>query len=175
MRTNEAATITGRDNDVAQPISGKGAATAPVLAAVWCRSVGTSWTLELHELDDGTTSGKITDWVSSGVPIAQPEPEALANELLAERGLQLFRDSSAGPCTHSRQGIGYVCEDAELIKLAHRVWDDTAATTVHPVVLAARWIAAGFSADAAVRWIHMGIRSPQMAQQSVPSKPTVSQ
>lgn len=174
MRTNEAATITGRNNDVTQPISGKGAAMAPVLAAVWCRSVGTSWTLELHELDDGTTPGKIMDWVSSGVPIAQPEPEALANELLAERGLQLFRDSSAGPCTHSRQGIGYVCEDAELIKLAHRVWADTAATAVHPVVLAARWIAAGFSADAAARWIHMGIRSPQVAQQSVPSKPTVS-
>lgn len=174
MRANEATTITGRSNDIAHPTSGKGATTAPVLAAVWCRSVGTSWTLELHELDDGTTPGKITDWVSSGVPITQPKPEALANKLLAERGLQLFRDSSAGPCTHSRQGIGYVSADAELIKLAYQVWDGTTATTVHPVVLAARWIAAGFSADAAARWIHKGIRSPQMAQQKLPSTLTVS-
>ena len=174
MRTKEAATITGQNNDVAQPISGKGAATAPVLAAVWCRSVGTSWTLELHELDGGTTPGKISDWISSGVPIAQPEPEALVNEMLAERGLQLFPDPSAGPCTHSRQSIGYVCEDAELIKLAHRVREDTAATAVHPVVLAARWIAAGFSADAAAGWIRVGVHSTQVARQTVSSAPTMA-
>lgn len=171
MKTNEATTIAGRINDVARPTSGNGSATAPVLAAVWCRSVGTSWTLELHELDEGTTPRKIMDWMSSGVPIAQPEPQALANEMLAERGLQLFPDSSAGPCTHSRQGIGYVCEDAELIKLAHRLCDDTAAAAVHPVVLAARWIAAGFSADAAAGWIHEGVRSPQVAQKMVSSEP----
>ncbi len=158
-------------NAATRPTSGNGAAAAQVLAAVWCRSVGTSWTLELHELDEGTTPGKIIDWISSGVPIAQPEPEALANKLLGERGLQLFPDSSAGSCTHSRQGIGYVCEDAELIKLAHRVCDDTAATTVHPVVLAARWIAAGFSVDAAAGWIQVGVRSPQAAQQTVSSAP----
>lgn len=174
MRIDEATTITSRNNDVAQPTSGTGAATAPVLAAVWCRSVGTSWTLELHELDGGTTPGKIMDWISSGVPIAQPEPQALAIELLAERGLQLFPDPSAGPCTHSRQGIGYVCQDAELIKLAYRVRDDAAATAVHPVALAARWIAAGFSADAAAGWIHEGVSSPQVAQQMVPAAPTMS-
>jgi len=50
------------------------------------------------------------DWVSSGVPISQPVPDGLARELLAERGLQLFGDSSAGPGTHSRHRIGYVCE-----------------------------------------------------------------
>ena len=122
METKEATTkITDRNNDVAQPTSGSGSATAPVLAAVWCRSVGTSWTLELHELDGGTAPGKITDSISSGVPIAQPEPQALATEILAERGLRLFPDPSAGPCTYSRRGIGYVCTDTELIKLAYRV------------------------------------------------------
>jgi hypothetical protein len=85
-------------------------ATAPVLAVVWCRSVGTSWTLELHQLDGGTAPGTIVDWISSGVPISQPKPDALARGLLAERGLQLFGDSCAGPGTHSRHRIGYVCE-----------------------------------------------------------------
>lgn len=51
------------------------------MAAVWCRSVGTSWTLELHGLDGGTALGTILDWISSGVPIAQPEPDTLAREL----------------------------------------------------------------------------------------------
>jgi hypothetical protein len=174
MKTNEATRIPGRTNDVAQPTSGSGVATAPVLTAVWCRSVGTSWTLELRELDGGTTPGTILDSISSGMPIAQPEPQALAKEILAERGLRLFPDSSAGPCTYSRRGIGYVCTDVELIKLAYRVWNDTAAIEIHPVVLAARWIAAGFSADAAARWIHMGVHSPQAAQHTVSSAPTVS-
>ncbi len=71
MITNEAATITSR-NEVAEPSSDNGASAAHVLAAVWCRSVGTSWTLELHELGGGTAPGKIMDWISSGVPIGQP-------------------------------------------------------------------------------------------------------
>jgi hypothetical protein len=37
-----------------------------VLVAVWCRSVGTTWTLELHELDSGMTLGTLVDWISSG-------------------------------------------------------------------------------------------------------------
>ncbi len=167
MRTTETfSTVTGRKY-VGGPTSDDTVASAPVLAAVWCRSVGTSWTLELHELGPGMAPGKIMDWISSGVPISQPEPEALARELLAERGLQLFRDPSAGPGTRSRHGIGYVCGDAELIKLAHVVRDDAAETGVHPVVLAARWIAAGFSADAAAARILAGVRSPLVAQQKV--------
>lgn len=104
------------------------------------------------------------DWVCSGVPASQPESDTLARELLAERGLQLFRDSSAGPCTRSRHGIGYVCRDAELIKLAHLVRDDAAEPEVDPVMLAAQWIAAGFSADAAAGSISQGTHSPQASQ-----------
>lgn len=159
-------TATGRRH-AAQPTSNGAVASAPVLAAIWCRSVGTSWTLELHELGPGMARGKIMDRISSGVPISQPEPEALARELLAERGLQLFRDSTAGPGARSRRGIGYVCGDAELIKLAHVVRDGAARAGVHPVVLAARWVAAGFSADAAAGWILAGARSPREAQQTV--------
>lgn len=108
MRTNETATITSGKYAVGPPTSHDVAATAPVLAVVWCRSVGTSWTLELHQLDGSTAPETIVDWISSGVPISQPEPDALAHELLAERGLRLFRDSSTGPCTHTRHRIGYV-------------------------------------------------------------------
>ena len=161
-----ALTVTGRKY-AGRPTSDDVAASVPVLAAVWCRSVGTSWTLELHELGPGMARGKVMRWISSGVPISQPEPEALARELLTERGLHLFRDSSAGPCTHSRHGIGYACNNAELIKLAHIVRDGAAETGVHPVVLAARWVAAGFSADAAAERIFGGVRSPQEAQQTV--------
>jgi hypothetical protein len=89
---------------VGQPTSDDVASVAPVLAAVWCRSVGTTWTLGLHQLSRGTPRTTLVDWISSGVPISQPEPDAL----LAERGLRLFRDSSADPCTHNRRGIGYV-------------------------------------------------------------------
>lgn len=43
------------------------------------------------------------------MPISEPAPpEALAHALLAERGLQLFRDPSTGPGADTRHGIGYV-------------------------------------------------------------------
>ena len=103
-----AAAITGRDHPLGVATSVD--AVADALTAVWCRSVGTSWTLELYEPGGGGALGTITDWIPSGVPISQPEPsEALARELLAQRGLQLFGDSSAGPSTHNRRGVGYVC------------------------------------------------------------------
>ena len=50
----------------------------------WLRcgaAVGTSWTLELYQLSRGTPTMTLVDWISSGVPISQPEPEALAEEL----------------------------------------------------------------------------------------------
>ncbi|MGH3896960.1 MAG: hypothetical protein ACRDTA_01650 [Pseudonocardiaceae bacterium] len=95
------------------------AAVAPVLAAVWCCSVGATWTIELHKLDRGTALGTTVDWISSGVPTSQQLPhEDMARDLLAARGLHLYLDSTAGPCTHSRHSIGYVCADAEVIALA---------------------------------------------------------
>lgn len=97
-----------------------GAAAKDALAAVWCRSVGTSWTLELHELNDDRTLGRITDWIISGVPIRQPPPDRLAPKLLAERGLRLVRNPRVGPRTRSRRGIGYACPDTEPITPARQ-------------------------------------------------------
>jgi len=82
---------------------------AEVMAAVWCRSVGSAWTLELRELDRDTGLGPIRDWISSGVPISQQvPPETLARSLLAEHGLALIRVPATGPGTHTRRPIGYV-------------------------------------------------------------------
>jgi hypothetical protein len=134
-----------------------------VLTAVWCRSVGTSWTLELHKLRRGTALGPVVDWINSGLPISQPAPQALARPLLAQRGLHLFRDPSTLLGTHSRHRIGYVCRNAEVIKLAHLVAAHATEAGMHPVVLAAQWVTAGFTADAAAAWIRQGIQSPPAA------------
>jgi len=84
-------------------------AAAAVLAVLWCRSVGSAWTLELRELDRDTPLGTIRDWINSGVPISQPmPPETLARALLAEHGLHLVRVSSTDRVTHTRRGVGYV-------------------------------------------------------------------
>lgn len=55
-----------------------------------------------HHLDAGTRAldrdtplGTMAGWISSGVPVSQPEPDALAPELLAARGLRLLRDPPA--------------------------------------------------------------------------------
>jgi hypothetical protein len=173
MTINETGRI--RKDKVGRVALDKVAAIAPVLAAVWCRSVGTSWAMELHQRDGGTAHGTVVDWITSGVPISQSEPDALACGLLAERGLQLFRNSSVGPCTYSRHGIGYACTNAELIKLAQVARDDAAEIGVDPTVLAAQWAAAGFSADAAASWIRAGIHSPQVAQQTARLELRVSQ
>ena len=164
MTGSEVVTITGREHALERPTSHHPTAAAPVLVAAWCRSVGTFWTLELHRVDGGTAAGTIVDWITSGVPISQPEPHALTRELLAERGLHLFEDSSADPGTQQhRHRIGYVCADAEVIKLAHLVRDDAIKAEMHPVALASQWIAAGFSANAAAGWIRQGIHSPHTA------------
>jgi hypothetical protein len=118
---------------------------------------GTSPTRRRHGVRDGR------GLISSGVPISQPEPDALARGLLAEHGSQLFRNASVGPCTYSRHGIGYVCTNVEFTKLAQVVRVDAAEIGADPVVLAAQWVAAGFSADAAASWIRMEIHSPSVA------------
>jgi anti-anti-sigma factor len=93
----------------APPASGT---PALLLAAVWCSSVGSTWTLELRELDRDTGLGTVVEWISSGVPVCYPEPSALACELLAARGFRLVRES-ADPGSRSRRCLGYVCADTE--------------------------------------------------------------
>lgn len=159
---NQPAGLPSNDTAPTKYPTGDTAATPPVVAIVWCRSVGTSWTLELHQLCRGTPHTTLTDWISSGVPISQPAPpEALARKLLAQRGLHLFSDTFAGPSTGTRRGVGYAAADAELISLAHLVADHATEAGLHPVILAAQWVAAGFSAEAAARWIRQGVRLPK--------------
>ncbi|HET9118178.1 MAG TPA: hypothetical protein VFN75_08930 [Pseudonocardiaceae bacterium] len=101
------AVITGSKDALGEAPSDN--AAAGLLVATWCRSVGSTWTLELHELHQNTTLGTIRDWISSGVPILQPAPSTtLARALLAEHGLELIRDSATGLSTHTRRPIGYV-------------------------------------------------------------------
>ena len=87
----------GDHTDRAAAATSANTAEVGALTAVWCCSVGATWTLELRELDHGRPFGAIVDWISSGVPVSQPAPEALAHELLAARGLRLFSDSPANP------------------------------------------------------------------------------
>lgn len=85
-----------------------------LLEAVWCSSMGPTWTLELREVDGDTGIEEATDSISSGVPILQPEPTALAHKLLAARGLWLLCEST-GPGTRGRRWLGYVCASTELV------------------------------------------------------------
>lgn len=102
--------MTAREHIVSDPILDD--VKAPVLAVMWCCSVGVTWTLELRRLDCGNSVGTIVDWISSGVPICQPEPaREMARKLLAERGFHLFQDSCAGPNTRTRHSIGYVYDE----------------------------------------------------------------
>jgi hypothetical protein len=113
--------------------------------AVWCSSVGTTWTLELHEPTPDTTLGPLVDWISSGIPTSQPGPDkAKARALLAERGLHLCSETPVGPCTHSRRSIGYVSADSEVITQAHRVRD--AAAGARPVLRTAQRLTAASAA-----------------------------
>ncbi len=155
-----AARRTGRSYAGGAPSSPRVA--VKVVIALWCRSVGTSWTLELYEPDGAMAPGIIKDWITSGVPISQPAPEALARELLAERGLELFPDSSAGTCTHNRHRIGYASTNAELIRLAHLAREDATETGTHPVLLATQWITTGFSPDTATSRTREGTHSPHI-------------
>jgi hypothetical protein len=143
------------------------AVPAPVLAAVWCCSVGATWTVELHEFDRDAALGPIVDWISSGVPISDPEPTvALARELLTQRGFQLFPDSSAGPCCPHRHGIGYACRDADLITAAtHGVRPGRGpVATPTPRISDPPWVAPSprISRDGRVEAIETGAAGPQI-------------
>lgn len=132
---------------------------APVWTALWCCSVGLTWTLELRRFSSDTGLGALVNGISSGVPVTQPVPDALAAQLLDACGLWLFRDGLPGPATGSRYRIGYVSTDAALIRLAHLLGDDAAMAGVTPVILAA-WHTVGFSTSAATGWIRAGCLLP---------------
>lgn len=85
-------------------------------------------------------------WISSGVPITEPAPDSLAHELLAQRGYRLLHDPDHSQRTRSVRRLGFVSCDAELILLAEMIRAQPIEHLEHPLRLAARWTAAGFSA-----------------------------
>jgi anti-anti-sigma factor len=84
-----------------------------VLAAVWCSSVATVWTLELREVASDDQFGALVDSINSAVPVSQPAPHAQVQELVATRGLWLFCESPVGPSTSNRYHFGYVSVDTD--------------------------------------------------------------
>jgi hypothetical protein len=136
---------------------------ADVFAASWCCSVGTTWTVELRSVDHAA-QGRPAEWICSGVPTQQPAPEHQAADLLGQRGLLLFPvdpvdpldAAESPPRIRSRRLIGYVTRDPELMRLAKMLTDVAHADREHPMVVAARWVRRGYSADAAARRIIAG-------------------
>ncbi len=143
----------------------KGKPGSEVFAASWCCSVGATWTVELRPVDRATL-GRPVEWICSGVPTQQPTPERQTADLLRERGLLLFPADpvQSTPRTRSRRLIGYVTRDPEVMRLALMLADAVDAGCDHPLVLAARWIQAGYSAEVAARWIAAGVTWPELAQ-----------
>ena len=149
----------------------KHASDSSVLAASWCRSVGATWTVELRSVHTTAQTGPVVEWICSGVPTRLPTPERQTVDLLGEHGLLLFPDDpveavESVPRARSRRLIGYVTRDPEVIALALRVADavDTTDEGVgHPMVLAARWVQAGYSADTAASWVAAGVNWPEVA------------
>ncbi|MGH3601426.1 MAG: hypothetical protein ACRDQH_14325, partial [Pseudonocardiaceae bacterium] len=106
------------------------------------------------------------EWICSGVPTQQPAPERHTADLLGERDLLLFpaEPGEPAPRTRSRRLIGYVTRDPEVMRLALLLADVVESGWDHPMVVAARWVQAGHSADAAMPWITAGMNWPKAAE-----------
>ncbi|HVE96872.1 MAG TPA: hypothetical protein VNA67_07810 [Pseudonocardiaceae bacterium] len=93
-------------------------------------------------------TGPVVEWICSGVPTRLPTPERQTADLLGEHRLLLFPEDpveavESEPRSRSRQLIGYVTRDPEVIALALMLADAVDDGGDHPMVLAARWIQAG--------------------------------
>jgi hypothetical protein len=122
---------------------------------------------------DEVVPGHPVEWICSGVPTQQPAPERQLADLLRERDLLLFPVDPIEPIpqTRSRRLIGYVTRDAEVLRLALMIANVVDGGRDHPMVLAARWIQAGYTADAAARWVTAGVNWPKAAQTVMSTTP----
>jgi hypothetical protein len=130
--------------------------------------VGTTWTVELRSVHPTALTGHVVEWICSGVPTRLPTPEHQTIDLLGEHGLLLFPDDpveavESVPRARSRRLIGYVTRDPEVIALALLLADAADEGVGHPMVLAARWVQAGYSADTAASWVAAGVNWPEVA------------
>ena len=91
------------------------------------------------------------EWICSGVPTTQPAPESQTADLLRERELLLFpvEPAQRPSRTRSRQLIGYVTREPEVMRRALLIADAGDVRGEHPMILAARWVQAGCPADSA--------------------------
>lgn len=124
--------------------------------------------MELRSADDAAL-GRPVEWICSGVPTEQPTPERQTAALLGERDLLLFPVNPVSavdspPRSRSRRLIGYVTRNREVYRLAMMLRDVVEGGCDHPMVIAARWIQAGYTADTAARWIIGGVHWPKVAQ-----------
>lgn len=112
--------------------------------------------------------GPVVEWICSGVPTELPAPDDRTVDVLGERNLLLFPDDPAVPAprTRCRRVIGYVTRDPEVMRLALILAQVVAVAeeAAHPLLLAADWIEAGYSVDAAAGWVTAGITRPGVAQ-----------
>lgn len=148
-----------------------------VFAASWCCSVGATWTVELRSVD-GATKGRPAEWICSGVPTQQPAPDRQTGDLFRERGLLLFPvdpvdPAESPPRTRSRRLIGYVTRNPELVQLALMLTKVLDAGCDHPMIVAARWMQDGYSADTAYRWFASSASMPEVphVEQDAPATP----
>lgn len=145
-----------------------------VLVASWCRSVGATWTVELRSWHGrpvpnpagAAQGGPVVEWICSGVPTELPAPDGQTVEVLGARDLLLFPDGPVVPAprTRSRRVIGYVTRDPEVMRLALILAELIDQEPDHPMVLAAQWIQAGYSVDAAAGWVTAGVTWPSVAR-----------
>ena len=124
--------------------------------------------MELRSADDAAL-GRPVEWIFSGVPTEQPAPDRQTAALLGERGLLLFPVSPVSavdspPRSRSRRLVGYVTRNREVFRLAMMLRDVVDAGRDHPMVVAARWVQAGYPADTAARWVISGVHWPKVAQ-----------
>ena len=100
------------------------------------------------------------------MPTQQPAPERQTADLLGERDVLLFPVDPCEPApqTCSRRLIGYVTRDPEVMRLALLLADVVGPGWDHPVVVAARWIQAGHTAEAAMPWVTAGVNWPKAAE-----------
>ncbi|MGH3936717.1 MAG: hypothetical protein ACRDS1_17345 [Pseudonocardiaceae bacterium] len=119
-------------------------------------------------MDKAALTGPAVEWICSGVPTQLPAPERLTAHLLSERDLLLYPDGPVEAVESARQArcrrlIGYVTRDPGVIALALMLVGAVTEAPDHPMVLAAQWIQAGYSADMAASWVTAGVACPEVA------------
>ena len=136
--------------------------------------MGTTWTIELRSVDEAAL-GRPVEWICSGVPTQQPAPDHQTVDLLRERDLLLFPVDPIEPVppTRSRRLVGYVTRNAEVMRLASMLTDMVDADRDHPMVVAARWVQAGYSPNMAIRWITAGVYWPKAVKALMSTPPSL--